>query len=1162
MKTIRHSVHARNTNISPKNITAQLLRRVLFALLLMCSFSFQFLSVHIFSVHAQNRQKITLSEQFIVSSYSVDDGLPTNLVKDIVQDKRGFTWLATDAGLVRFDGFRFQTITQNLPSQYVKRVFLRKNGQLLALTDMGLVEIHSQLDSVRISLLLGGSQTEQDKLLHYAKSIFEDAKGALWLSEKQALVRWSNGKFKRFLFPEKCGSTNVVLSFSVSEDGAGTVLASSFQGYCFRLNPQTDSFEEIVLPQNFGTFSKCLALKEKEFLIAAEKGLVRLSFDTSATKPRVEFRELVTGINKISAVSLVRTPSRSLPLKSAPMLIIGTWYGGVLLADTSLNTIKRVSAVEQQRIKGFAEDVSGNIWVCSDQGIAFMEQAMMRSVEGLDNATDVGMTVQARDGTIFTLGGEGLIAVNAASMQARSAWKKPDNVASLYALHADSRGGVWVGSLSGMLVYIQNGVVQKSYQINNGSTERGIFSLTEDKAGNVWGCIFYNRASVFCLEPNGTIRFFGAPQGLTTIGQVIRCTPEGTLYVGTSGNPQEYLFRYNPANDRFDNVSVPLKNVGNFKLNIYDLAQDSQNPQTLWLASSAGLLQVQGDSVSQPLNRSAEFMNLVGKSIAVDKYGSVWMGTDNGLLRYSPHQSSLSARAALLQQSSGLMSRTLSFRGLMLDNADNIWAATGNGLYALHIQAQIPETPRPVLVQANINGVKCSFQSLMESFPAESYIQLQFTVFAPSPQTSYFRHRIYLENGVKPEWSRPVQDPDWTLSPAESGTYILEIAARREGAGELWSKPLALRFSVQPPWFRTWWAFLLYALGASLLLGSLALAFIANRQRSRVAMEQQARVKLQEMVQHRTREITIQKELLESQTIEIQAANAELLRTNNELQHTNAALKEASDFKTRMISIVSHDLKNPLGSMLGFSKILESEVENTEHREMAHDMSNLSAQMLNLVKDLLDSAAMESGKMTVKKEPVDISEIVTAIVWQYRPIAEKKEQRISLSIEADCYVEGEQRRLWQVFENLISNAIKYSPLQKNIWITLEHCQSSAQKSNATKSNATKSNATKSNATKSDTTKSDVNNNLASSINTQCIRFSVRDEGPGFTPDDIKKAFGHFQKLSATPTGGETSSGVGLAIVKQITELHGGRVWIESALGQGASIIAEFPALNL
>jgi signal transduction histidine kinase len=257
--------------------------------------------------------------------------------------------------------------------------------------------------------------------------------------------------------------------------------------------------------------------------------------------------------------------------------------------------------------------------------------------------------------------------------------------------------------------------------------------------------------------------------------------------------------------------------------------------------------------------------------------------------------------------------------------------------------------------------------------------------------------------------------------------------------------------------------------------------------------------------------------------MEIQSANDELRHANEELQNMNKQMREASVFKTKLLSMVSHDLKNPLGSLLGLAKIMESDAANEEQRQMAQDMTTLVEQSLSLVKDLLDSAAVEAGKIELHKTAVDIGEIITAIAWQYKPQAAKKQQVLMTSIEANTVLEGDERRLWQVFENLVSNAVKYSPPEKTIWVTLERCPGDV-----------------------------------SGGNMKCIRFSVRDEGPGLTADDMTKVFGHFQRLSAKPTGGESSSGVGLSIVKQIVELHCGRVWVESEVGQGATFIVELP----
>jgi signal transduction histidine kinase len=131
--------------------------------------------------------------------------------------------------------------------------------------------------------------------------------------------------------------------------------------------------------------------------------------------------------------------------------------------------------------------------------------------------------------------------------------------------------------------------------------------------------------------------------------------------------------------------------------------------------------------------------------------------------------------------------------------------------------------------------------------------------------------------------------------------------------------------------------------------------------------------------------------------------------------------------------------------------------------------------------------------------------------------AEQKEQSITMQLPPECVIKGDEARLRQVIENLISNAIKFSP-------------------HGTKINVC----------------------LTASDEKGLVRFSVQDEGPGLTDDDKSKVFGHFQKLSARPTGDEHSSGIGLAIVKQIVELHGGHIAVESEVGKGATFVVELP----
>lgn len=257
------------------------------------------------------------------------------------------------------------------------------------------------------------------------------------------------------------------------------------------------------------------------------------------------------------------------------------------------------------------------------------------------------------------------------------------------------------------------------------------------------------------------------------------------------------------------------------------------------------------------------------------------------------------------------------------------------------------------------------------------------------------------------------------------------------------------------------------------------------------------------------RKILKQQQILEEQAVEIDAANKELLATNTELD-------EANRMKTQLLSMAAHDLKNPLGVILGYSDIILFDTpKGSDTEKYVQEMQSTAYRMNNLIGDLLDSAAMEMGNITLELDEFDFPALVSAIADRYQHSAAQKDQHFQLDIGEEISMLGDVRRLEQVFDNLISNAVKYSPFGKTIFLRVRKHQANA-------------------------------------------RLEVRDEGPGMSEEDRQKLFGFFQRLSAQPTGGESSNGVGLAIVKKIVDLHKGSIWAESELGKGTTFIVELP----
>jgi two-component system, sensor histidine kinase and response regulator len=258
------------------------------------------------------------------------------------------------------------------------------------------------------------------------------------------------------------------------------------------------------------------------------------------------------------------------------------------------------------------------------------------------------------------------------------------------------------------------------------------------------------------------------------------------------------------------------------------------------------------------------------------------------------------------------------------------------------------------------------------------------------------------------------------------------------------------------------------------------------------------------------------KQILES---EVDKRTQDLLETNISLQQSNDELDNANKLKTRLLSVVSHDLKNPLSAMRSLAEIMGMETNPDTQREVLDMMQSTVDRMLNLIKDLLDTAALEMGQMKLYPLNRSVTELVQAICYEYGMAAEAKEQTLTIKSDGHCIAAIDERRFRQVLENIISNAVKYSPRNTTITVSLSELQD------------------------------------------EHIRIAVQDEGPGITQEDRASMFQFFQRLSAQPTGGESSTGVGLAIVKQIVDLHQGKIWVESSPetgAKGSTFIVEIP----
>ncbi len=260
---------------------------------------------------------------------------------------------------------------------------------------------------------------------------------------------------------------------------------------------------------------------------------------------------------------------------------------------------------------------------------------------------------------------------------------------------------------------------------------------------------------------------------------------------------------------------------------------------------------------------------------------------------------------------------------------------------------------------------------------------------------------------------------------------------------------------------------------------------------------------------------------LERVSEQVHAANRDLQTVIGDLAARNQELNTLNTEKSEIISIVAHDLKNPISALAGLTEILASPTAEEETRQrIIKQMGIISARMGDLVKNILDAYRSEATAAPLSLVHFDILPIVSMTVEMYQERAEAKEIQLQfLPEQEEMRAVADEQRLTQVLENLVSNAIKYSPKGKNVFVMVR-----------TADNAS-------------------------------IRIEVRDEGPGLSEDDMQKLFGKFARLSARPTAGEHSTGLGLSIVKQMVESMNGKVWCESTLGNGARFFVDLPSAH-
>jgi ligand-binding sensor domain-containing protein/signal transduction histidine kinase len=1074
------------------------------------------------------------------TNFNTAHGLANNLVHCLAQDAYGNIWIGTDGGGVSiYDGYAFKNITtaEGLASDIVYGITADSKGNMWVATKGGASKFDgtSFFNYNRRNGLPGNSVIK----------IAEDKKGQIWLATGNNGVAMYDGSTFAHFTTEEGLADNTINYITVDSEGSvwfGTG-AGGVSKYQEKSGPGGSSI--------FTNYSVADGLGHHEVWKIIEDRKGNLWFATGGG-----------GISRYNGKQFTNfTVSQGLPENvvytitedQSGNLWIGTAGGGVTLFHGSAF---RLYTMEQglgaNGVYGITEDDSGNLWFGTNGGgVSRYDGKTVTTFtpdQGLAHPLVISAFKDHKGQLWFGTGGGGVSRYQEASEGSRKATFTTYNSMNglqndvVYAITGDSAGNLWFGTGRGLVKFDGNIRPAEQAGFTAYTTAQGlagnlVYSLLEDSSGKLW----------IGTAGGGVSRFDGksftnytTKHGLSNdIVWSILEDKAGNLWFATQGG----------GVSRFDGTtfSTLTTREGLSDDNVYDLLEDHDG--NIFMGTNKGFTVIPAYAASlsfQELKPHLEYYNTasgypvkdVNKGIFLDSRGNIWAGNGSfrtALVSFDYHATEKKKQKPTAKiKNISINENVISWSSLLLkDQQPGEQGRTDAYIVEeLSKMGKVLSEEERAFMQEEMKSVRFSGIRRFENVPENlvlTYAQNNITIdfgtdeLARANLTEY----KYILEGYTKNWSPKVKKTTVTFGNVREGDYTFKVIARYTGPAEeeakSWSDVAVYRFTVLPPWYRTWWAYLLY--------GFMLLALI-----HRIHLFQKERTIRKE------RERAQQKEL--EQAKEIEKAYAELKSTQAQLIHAEkmASLGE-------LTAGIAHEIQNPLNFVNNFSEIsneliveMTEELDKGEIEEARTIASDIQANLVKInhhgkradaiVKGMLQHSRASSGQ----KEPTDIN----VLTGEYLRLAYHGLRAKDKSFNADFKTEFDPtlpkinvipQDIGRVLLNLMNNAF-YAVQTMHAVQTTHTVQATHALSLPTVTVTTK--------------------NLGDRI-----EIAVRDNGPGIPGEIRNKIFQPF--FTTKPTGEGT--GLGLSLSYDIVKAHGGELKVETKEGEGSTFIIQLPLKN-
>lgn len=913
----------------------------------------------------------------VAQKYVFDRVKPLVNCTNVVQDEKGYMWIASEQGLHWYNGNEIHDITEDdaFPEEYLVRKLLtdQQKNVWVGMKDNGLAIIQSDT-----TLFFN----KENGLTHnFVFDLYKDQQQRMWVLTPTHVSLWTGTAFKHF----------AMKGFKLFwEDAQGRLLLLQRRSQkIFQYTSQQFQPYQSVLNDSLQTRQIVHALLDKQgnnWFLESHESLVKYDGKTFQRIPLPH-----QGKTRFSG-NIFQDSENNI------------WVGisnGVVKYDGQKLHIMRAKNGLKGPVKSIYEDREKVLWITTLDGVYkyYGDHHMVwRQNQEIDYRLVYAFT-ESLDGGVWVGTDEGGIYSIKSTEVTRVQKFKPKVI---FCFFKDSKKRIWIGTPKGLVCY--DGKQYKTFTTKDGLESNYIRVIREDSKGNIW-----------IGSPHGLNYYDGSKwRSIATIKKknvgdiLIDQHQQIWLAIGNEGVWKQEGSEWRKFNEE----------NGLLASAIIKLVEDHQG--NIWMASyRRGLILYDHQTFRTFTQKDGLPMNSVYGMLVDKKHQELWLHSRGvSRLQLSDFYDTGQFKLKTIGSAEGTLG------AFYMDSQRTLWFGDEDGVHKYDLtKERVPKVP-PIV---QLESVRLFWEAIPWTKYTDSVYQgipyklelpyhqnhLTFSfVGITSIDPDKVRYKYQLEGNDK-SWSPITSKHEVTYSNLPPGDYTLRVKALNNRG--IWSQPLAYQFEINPAIWQTPWFYVLT------VLGLLWLVFSVIKWRTHHLKKQTE--KLEDKIQQRTLEITEKNERLLQKNEEIQTQTEEIKAQAEELKRINERLIELDDFKQGVTGMIVHDLKNPLNTLI-------SHAQSTEAKQSAQ-------QMLHMVLNILDVQTLEAAELKLHWNTISFSSLLNEALEQVKFLRQQKNLRIRAVITVDYKVRADQDLTLRVLVNLLSNAIKHSPLNAAVDIEVE-----------------------------------------------------------------------------------------------------------------------------